>query len=137
MSHVPLAHQYVLYGAATHQSLLELLTEWQPWCPELDWPDMAIHLPILATAITELAGRGHVELFYGPKGGEVGIVLDVDLPHIVNDPSNWWNKVSTPETALVLMESAGLAPIADRRPDKYRCRRAPNLEGFRTLPLRQ
>jgi hypothetical protein len=134
---VPLAHQYVLYGAATHESLLELLTHWQPCCPELEWPDMAIHVPVLATAITELVDRGDVELFYGLREGEIGIVLCGHVPSIVNDPSNWWNDASTPRTALALTETAGPAPIPHPRPHVYRCRRAPSLEEFRTLPLRE
>jgi hypothetical protein len=98
---------------------------------------MAIHVPVLATAITELVDRGHVELFYGLSEGEIRTVLDGDVQRIVNDPSNWWNDVSTPQTALALTEAAGPAPIPGPRPDVYRCRRAPNLEGFRTLPLRE
>jgi hypothetical protein len=137
VSDLALAHQYVLYGAATHQSLLDLLTHWQPWCPELEWPDMAIHVPVLAAAITELMDRALVELRYGPEGGGVEVVLDKDLAYIVNGPSNWWNDVSTPRTELVLMESAGLAPIPEQRPDVYRCSPAPNVDGFRTVPLRE
>jgi hypothetical protein len=121
MNNVPLEHQYVLYAAATHSSLLDLLTHWQPWCPELEWSDMAIHVPTLATAVTELADRGHIDLFYGPPEGEVGLAFSADVSRIVSGPANWWNEESVPQTALVLMPAAGLAPIPERRADVYGC----------------
>jgi hypothetical protein len=134
VNNVPLAHQYVLYGAATHETLLELLTHWQPWCPELEWSDMAVHVPVLAAAIADLADRGHIELFYGPPEGEIGLASAADIQRIVNDPANWWCEESTPQTELLLMPSVGLAPIPEPRPDVYRCRRAPDLAGFRPVP---
>src|SRR4051794_659454 len=32
--------QYVLYAAAINSDLLGLLTEWQPWMPNLEWSDL-------------------------------------------------------------------------------------------------
>jgi hypothetical protein len=55
---VPLEHQYVLYAAATHSSLLELLTHWQSWLPDMEWCEMAVHIPALAEAITVPVARG-------------------------------------------------------------------------------
>jgi hypothetical protein len=131
---VPLAHQYVRYVAAAHESLVELLTDWQPWCPELTWSDMAVHVPVLAAAITELAERGHIELFYGPRDGEIARAAADDVPRIVNDPASWWNDESTPQTELRLTASAGPVAIPERRPDVYQCRQAPDLQGFRIYP---
>jgi hypothetical protein len=82
---------------------------------------MAIHVPTLASAVTELADRGHVELFYGPAEGEVGLAVSADVPRIVSDPASWWNEQSVPQTVLVLTPVACLAPIPERRPDLYGC----------------
>jgi hypothetical protein len=134
VSNVPLAHQYVLYSAATNDNLLGLLTWWQPWCPELEWSDMAVHVPLLAAAITELSQRGDIKLFYGPPGGEVGLASIADVERIVSDPANWWNDELTPQTELLMTPSGGPAPFPERRHDVYRCRQAPDLSGFRIYP---
>lgn len=57
--------QYVLYAAATSSTLIDLLQHWRPWEPELEWPDMAVHVPRLAQAIVELVEAGWVEVFLG------------------------------------------------------------------------
>jgi hypothetical protein len=116
---VPLEHQYVLYAAATHSNLLELLTHWQPWLPDLEWSDIAVHVPALAEAITVLVARGQIELFFGEPGGEVGLVSSAEVPNIVMDPSNWWSPIegTTPETELLLTPEASPAPIPQLRPD--------------------
>jgi hypothetical protein len=110
-STVPLEHQYVLYAAATRSSLLDLLTHWQPWSPELEWPDLAVHIPALAEAITVLVARGRVELFLD----EVRLVAPADVHDVVTDANNWWSPGdgTLPETALVLV--SGLAPLPRRR----------------------
>jgi hypothetical protein len=115
---VPLEHQYVLYAAATHSSLLDLLTHWQPWLPDLEWSEMAVHIPALADAITVLLARGQIELFLGERGGEVGLVLSA-VPDIVTDPNCWWSPVegTTPETALVLVPGSSPVPLPQRRPE--------------------
>jgi hypothetical protein len=114
---VPLEHQYVLYAAATHSSLLELLTRWQAWLPDLEWPEMEVHIPALAEAITALVARGYVELLVGEPSGEMGLVSAEDVPSIVMDPSSWWSSMEgmTPQTELVLTPEAGLAPLPQRR----------------------
>ena len=119
VSGLPLEHQYVLYAAATHSNLLDLLTHWQPWLPEVEWSQMAVHVPALAEAIVVLVARGDVELLFGERGGDVGLVLPADVANIVMDASNWWSPVeeTTPETALVLTPEASPAPIPRRRPE--------------------
>lgn len=119
MNAVPLEHQYVLYAAATHSNLLDLLTQWQPWLPDLKWPEMAVHIPALAEAITVLVARRRVELFFGLPGGEVGLVSLADVPDIVMDPNSWWSPVegTTPETALVLTAGTRPVPLPQRRPE--------------------
>jgi hypothetical protein len=114
---VPPEHQYVLYAAATHSSLLDLLTHWQPWLPDLEWSDMAVHIPALAEAITALVAQGQIELFFGENGGEVGLVSSVDVPNVVADASSWWSPVegTTSQTALVLRPEASPAPLPQRR----------------------
>src|SRR5947209_1991893 len=109
---VPLEQQYVLYAAATHPSLLDLLTHWQPWLPDLEWSEMAVYIPALAGAITVLVANGQVELFLGEHGGEVGLVLSPDVPDVVIDPDSWWSPAegTTPETALVLTPGTGTVP---------------------------
>jgi hypothetical protein len=116
---VPLEHQYVMYAAATHSSLLDLLTHWQPWLPDLEWSDVAVHIPALAEAITALVAQGQSELFLGENGGEVGLVSLVGVPNVVADASSWWSPLEgmTPETALVLRPEAGPAPLPQRRPE--------------------
>jgi len=116
---VPLEHQYVLYAAATHSNLLDLLTHWQPWLPDLEWSDMAVHVPALAEAITVLVARGQVELLLGEPGREVGLVSSAEVPNIVMDPSNWWSPIDgrTPETALLLTPEASPVPVPQPRPD--------------------
>jgi hypothetical protein len=116
---VPLEHQYVLYAAATHSSLLDLLTHWQPWLPDLEWPEMAVHIPALADAITVLVAGGQVELFLGESGDEVGLVLPADVPGIVTNPNSWWSpdEGTTPETALLLTSGSSPVPLPQRRPE--------------------
>jgi hypothetical protein len=119
VSDFSIEYQYVLYAAATHSSLLELLTQWQPWLPEMEWPEMAVHVPALAEAIVVLVARGDVELFFGEPGGEVGLVPPAGVPNIVLEASNWWSPVegTTPETELVLTPEASPAPIPQRHPE--------------------
>jgi hypothetical protein len=66
--------------------------------------ETVVDVPALAEAITVLATRGQIELFYGEPGGELGLVSAADVLNIVADPTNWWSPVerTTPETALVL-----------------------------------
>jgi hypothetical protein len=114
MDRVPLEYHYVLYAAATHSTLLELLTHWQPWLPEADWSDLAVNVPALAAAIGDLASQGHIELLHGPPGGELGLVACADVPNVVADPANWWSAESTPQTELVLTSTAGSVRIPER-----------------------
>jgi hypothetical protein len=48
-------------------------TYWQPWLPELEWPDMVVHVPRLAQATVELVSMGFVEVFMGPWGRGVRV----------------------------------------------------------------
>jgi hypothetical protein len=82
-SNAPLEQQYVLYAAATHSTLLELPTNWQPWGPTRDWTKLAEQMPTLADAIVALSSQGYVELFYGPSGGEVGLVTVCSAPGLM------------------------------------------------------
>ena len=101
---VPIEHQNVLYAAATHSSLLDLLKHWQPWLPDLEWSEMAVHIPALADAITVPTARGQIGLLFGEPEGEVGLVSPQDVSNIVFDVSSWWSPVegTTTETVLVL-----------------------------------
>ena len=119
MSAVLLEQQYVLYAAATHSSLLDLLTHWQPWLPDLEWPEIAVHVPALAEAINVLVANGQIELFLGEHGGEVGLVSPPDVPDVVTDPNSWWSPIegTTPETVLLLAAGTGPVPLPQRRPD--------------------
>src|SRR6266545_306403 len=112
--------QYVLYAAATSSTLMELLQHWQPWEPELEWADMAVHVPRLAQAIVELADRGLVKVFLEPRGaGEGGLVPSADVPKVVYDPGSWYSEdETTPHIELIITEAAGLVPLPagrDRR----------------------
>lgn len=108
MSERSIEQQYVLYAAATSSILMELLQHWQPWLPELEWRDMAVHVPRLAQAIVELVDEGLVEVFLGPWDGESGLVPTADVPEVVRDPDSWYREDGgTPLVELILTEAAG------------------------------
>jgi hypothetical protein len=116
VSELPTEQQYVLYAAATSSTLMELLQHWQPWEPELEWRDMAVHVPRLAQAIVELVERGLVEVFLGPQDGESGLVPSADVPEVVYDPRSWYREDGpTPLVELVLTEAAGPVELPVRR----------------------
>jgi hypothetical protein len=110
-----LEHQYVLYAAATSSTLVELLTDWRPWLPDLDWSDMSLEVPVLADAIVELVNQGRVELFYGEPDGELGSVSPADVPDVVHDLRTWWNEERVPRTELLLTPQAGGVGVPERR----------------------
>src|SRR4051812_29956031 len=114
-SSAPPEEQYVLYAAATRSTLLDLLTDWQPWEPDLDWQDLAVYIPPLAEAIVSLSDRGYVQFFYGPPDGDIKLVPTEEVRSYVIVPSNWWNDDQTPESKLLLTESAGQVPLPQRR----------------------
>jgi hypothetical protein len=104
--------RYVLYAAATHSTLMELLQHWQPWEPGLEWHDMAVHVPRLAQAIVELVERGLVEVFLEAWDGESGLVPSADVPEVVCDPDSWYREgAPTPHVELTLTEAAGLVDL--------------------------
>jgi hypothetical protein len=127
VSTIPLEQQYVLYAAATHSSLLDLLTNWQPWLPDLEWSELAAHIPALAEAINVLVATGQVELFLSEHGGEMGLVSSAYVPALVTDPDNWWSPIegTTPETALLLAADTDPAPLPQRRPHNNHAGTAP------------
>ncbi|BFU44188.1 hypothetical protein KRMM14A1004_24250 [Krasilnikovia sp. MM14-A1004] len=111
-----LEQQYVLHAAATSSLLQELLQHWQPWLPDLEWPDMAVHVPRLAQAIVELVEEGLVEVVLGPIDSQKGLVPTADVPAIVRDPGSWYSEEDgTPVVELVLAEGAGLVDVPPRR----------------------
>ena len=116
---VPLEQQYVRYAAATHSSLLDLLTHWQPWLPNLEWSHMVVHIPALADAIIVLVADGQVELLLGDRGSEPAPMSPADVPGIVTNPDSWWSPVdgTTPQTVLVLTAASGPASLPPRRPE--------------------
>lgn len=116
MSELSIEQQYVLYAAATHSTLMELLQHWQPWEPELEWHDMAVRVPRLAQAIVELVERGLVEVFLGAWDGESGLVASVDVPEVVCDPASWYREdAPTPLVELTLTVAAGPVDLPAHR----------------------
>jgi hypothetical protein len=108
--------QHVLYAAATHSTLTELLMKWQPWTPGLESRDMAIHIPRLAQAIIELVDGGLVEVFLGTPDGESGLVSGQDVPAVVRDPDSWYGGRRGPLVELILTAAAGLVSLPPRPP---------------------
>jgi hypothetical protein len=116
MSEWSIRHQHVLYAAATHATLLDLLNNWQPWLSGLEWQDLAVHIPGLAQAIVELVDRGMVEVFQSRPDGEAAMVAGADVPRLVYDPDSWWR----PDGPIAVVElsttpTAGSVDMPSRR----------------------
>jgi hypothetical protein len=116
VTELSIEHQYVIYAAATRSTLMELLQHWQPWEAELEWPDMAVHVPRLAHAIVELVDSGLVEVFCGPRDGEAALMPSADVPEVVCDPGSWYREDRpTPLVELILTAAAGPVDLPRRR----------------------
>jgi hypothetical protein len=110
--------RYVLYAAAMGASVMELLQQWRPWEPKLEWRDLAVHVPRLAQAIVEMVDAGWVEVFLGPPGGESGLVPSVDVPGVVHDPRNWYREDGPPQLGELVLTRAfeGLVQVPPPSP---------------------
>ena len=107
MSESSIEQQYVLYAAATSSTLMELLQHWRPWESELEWADMAVHVPRLAKAIVELVEAGWVEVFLGPLDGESGLVPTADIAEVVCDPRSWYREDGSAPLVELVLTTAG------------------------------
>src|SRR5262249_22088979 len=116
VSELSMEQQYVLYAAATSSTLMELLQHWQPWEPELEGPELAVHVPPLAQAIVGLVERGWVGALLGVGDGESGLVPSADVPKVVCDPGSWYREDGpTPLVELILTQAAGPVDLPARR----------------------
>lgn len=107
MGELSIEQQYVLYAAATSSTVMELLRHWRPWEPELEWRDMAVHVPRLAQAIVELVEAGWVEVFLGPPDGESGLVPSADVPKVVCDARSWYREDGSGPLVELVLTTAG------------------------------